>query len=108
MSRTYRRNNKDSIRGFLGTVENVDSWDRRRFPGKTDEEVYQRRVAWYRGDNHSNRWNAASWWRRIHYNVPSRRRMQHELHRCIRANEWDDHLTLEPRGARSWWWWIHM
>ena len=107
MSRTYRRNDSQAIRGWLGTVADVDDRDRRNHPLLTDAEIYKLRLCWYRSDNHSGRWNANREWRRTHYTVPGRRRACRELHRCIRNNEWDDHLTLEVRGARSWYWWIH-
>lgn len=92
MSRTRRRNNRDIIRQHCGRREDIDRWDRERWPGRDDDHVYARRINDFIRDHHSGIYGIPRWWRRQHWTQPLRRDGKRELYRCLQLGSWDDHL----------------
>ena len=108
MSRTFRRNKKYLVRQVVGTWDDhvADQWwVRRRYQGLTLRQSYEKRVARYRRDHHSGHYGVPGWFVRMQFNRPLRREDRRELHRCLRNDEWDDHLPPRMFRAASWYWW---
>lgn len=106
MSRTFRRNKKHLIFIWCGTLEEVDDWDRKRFKGHSDKQIFYKRVHRFTRDHHSGKYGTPRYFRSIYFMRPERRMAYTELQRCIRKGEWDDHLTPKlDRGARRDWFW---
>lgn len=110
MSRTFRRNKKNLIRRRIGTLDEFQreySYWMWRYPCLNIVQIHERVTARFRRDNKSGRYSVPRWFRHEKYNAPARRAERLEIHRCLRADEWDDHLTgHHPTGARRHWGWI--
>lgn len=104
MSRTFRRKNaRHMFRDYVGRVDQIDSWDVKRYGGATPEETLAKKAAWFLGDNHKGAWNAPSWYRRERNRRVSRQN-DHELVRCLKRDEWDDHQIISPKRDAAWYW----
>lgn len=98
MARTKRRTNRDLIIQYCGYVEELDNWDRNRWPGKDDNAVYARRVNDFTSDKRSGVYGIARWWRRQHWTLPLRRDGRREILRCLQIGSWDNHLSTRLGG----------
>lgn len=110
MSRTFRRNKKHLMERQIGDLEhfhrNYSYW-MWRYPCLNIVQIHERVTARYLRDHKSGIFSAPRWFRHQDYNGPERRAERIEIHRCIRADTWDDHLTgHHARGARRQWRWI--
>lgn len=104
MSRTIRRNKPHLIREVVVTLEEArrEEWFYRRRVGEhlTLAEILVRRRAKFLSDAGWS-WSVPSWFTNLHVHRPERRFLRREIHRCIRNDNWDDHL---PHGGykRPW------
>lgn len=98
MARTLRRNNRNIIRMHCGTKDELDDWDRKRWPGKNDDEVYLRRVREFTSDHSRGMYGVPRWFRRMQWTGPMRRHGRREIIRCLQKGSWDDHLPPYKKG----------
>lgn len=105
MSRTKRRNKPHLIHSNVGTLDDArrDPWwyCRRSMRHLTPEQAYERRVARYTSDA-GWAWSVPSWYTRLTCNVPERRFAKREAFRCMRNDNWDDHL-IDMNYYRPYW-----
>ena len=106
MSRTRRRTNRELILLHCGRKEDLDDWDRERFAGRDDDQVYAKRVHRFTGDTKSDIHSYPRWFRWVHWVKPTRIQNRMEIHRCLKNGSWDDHLTPRFGGdARHGYYW---
>lgn len=104
MSRTIRRKNSYLSRDHIGTVDDVDSWDKRHYGVSDPAKVVQKKKARFHGDYHRGSWNAPSWYARMLNKKVSRQNRQ-EIHRCLKLDCWDDHAPIQYIRNANWNWW---
>lgn len=106
MSRTTRRNKQHLIREACGTLSQALSdswWVCYRFPDVSAERAYARLVARYTSDAGWS-WATPSWFTRLHHRRPSRHNARLDIRKCIRADEWDNHVADNLPKRRPYWW----
>lgn len=95
MSRTLRRNKKHLINDHVGTFDEFrgyDWWLRRRYPGLTAEQAYERAVHRYTRDHHPGYFGVPRWYRRMHGSKAVRVRENQALRVHHRYDSWDAHI----------------
>lgn len=104
MARTTRRKNAYQAKYEIDRPEDVSSWDLRRFGVTTPEQCVARQKARFHRDQRSGLYSVPAWFSRLG-NRKAARAAKAEIFRCVRANEWDDHLPLRQSQKSRWYWW---
>lgn len=102
MSRTIRRKNKQLERRYLGPIEDVGEYDRKRWQGRDIEQTYAKMRARYHRCRPSGVWGSSThYWRRTYYNVPERRLETLLCHLVQRGITDDVVMPGRRRGANA-------
>lgn len=109
MSRTRRRMQKHLIRAECGTLDQARQPSRwhinPRYWNLPPDEAYFQTVARFTRDCKTYLYGVPRQYVNQNYTRPRRRYDDREIHRCIRAGCWDDHLPDRyRRGAHHSYW----
>lgn len=104
MSRTIRRKNANHERRWrVSQIEEIDYWDMVHHGASTPEQCVARQAARFHADNKKTAWGPPFWFRQL-YNRKLARANQHELIRCFKLGEWEDHLPPTLMRFTRWDW----
>lgn len=105
MSRTIRRKNASHEHAsYVGRLEDVTKWDLERFSLDDPKQYLARMNARFHRDHPSGRWGVPRWFVR-HRNKRVSRAVAAEIHRCTRADCWDDFIPAPDVSDAAWLWW---
>lgn len=107
MSRTYRRQQPHLRNANLGTRSDEARdpwWLMYRYPTLTFDQAYDRALARFHRDHHRGHFNAPRDFRRRWGSKLIRCRETQKLHRHLRRDEWDDHLSEHRARDANWRW----
>lgn len=104
MSRTIRRKNCYLKSAFVDTPDEVSNWDLKRYNCNTPEEVINKQIARFHRCSHPGDWRPPHYFERL-LNRRIKAQNKQELIRCLKIEEWDDHLPIKFRRDSGWMWW---
>lgn len=102
MSRTIRRRSKWLERSYLGPIEEVGEYDRKRWQARDVEQTYAKMRARFHRCRPSGVWGSSTnWYRTFLYNRPERRLEALLCRLVVKGDRTDVVMPGRRRGANA-------